>query len=522
LKFDHVNQGDLYGNREGVHVESINRRTQHTGVRAPIVAKSPGNSGGAKGAQEGGYVSAKTTEIILATVPVTATQAGETPSRWAWVEPSVWTPRMLTALERGVKGGKWFSLIDKVYAKDNLRAGFAKVKANRGGSGVDHETIERYEANLETNLEKLSQELKAGEYRPQSIKRHWIPKAGSNKLRPLGIPTVRDRVAQTALRNVLEPIFERDFSEQSYGFRPNRGCKDALRRVEKLLKAGYTWVVDADIESYFDTIPHAELMKRVEDKVSDGAVLRLISGYLKQSVMEGMHRWVPEEGSPQGAVISPLLSNIYLHPLDHLMMRQGREMVRYADDFVILSRSREEAEASLSEVRAWLEESGLRLHPEKTCIVDANAKGGFDFLGYHFEQNKKWPRKKSLQKFKDTIREKTKRTNGNSLKIIIAKVNVTLRGWFEYYKHSYRTTFRSLDSWIRMRIRSILRKRSGRKGRGRGRDHQRWPNAYFAGHGLYSLVTAHAAACQSCNRLTTNWRAGCGRPARPVRREGRK
>jgi len=407
---------------------------------------------------------------------------------------------MLTALERGVKGDKWFSLIDKVYMKGNLRSGFEQVKANRGGAGVDHETIERYGARLEENLEKLSRELKEGRYQPQAIKRQWIPKAGSAKLRPLGIPTVRDRVAQAALLNVLEPIFEREFAEQSYGFRPNRGCKDALRRVDGLLKEGYTWVVDADLESYFDTLPHTKLMERVEERVSDGAVLRLVKGYLKQEVMEGMKRWTPEGGSPQGAVISPLLSNIYLNPLDHEMEKKGREMVRYADDFVILSRSREEAEKALEEVREWVEQAGLRLHPEKTRISDASVKGGFDFLGYHFERGMRWPREKSLKKFKETIREKTRRTNGGSMTRTIMRVNETVRGWFEYYKHSYWTTFKPIDGWIRMRLRSILRKREGGKGRGRGSDHQRWTNDYFARQGLFSLVTNHAAACQSCNR----------------------
>ena len=442
----------------------------------------------------------KTTEERPAGVLEAAKQAGEAQTRWGWVEPSVWTERMLTALERGVKGDKWFSLIDKVYTKENLRSGFEQVKANRGGAGVDHETIERYGARLEENLEKLSRELKEGRYQPQAIKRQWIPKAGSAKLRPLGIPTVRDRVAQAALLNVLEPIFEREFAEQSYGFRPNRGCKDALRRVDGLLKEGYTWVVDADLESYFDTLPHTKLMERVEERVSDGAVLRLVKGYLKQEVMEGMKRWTPEGGSPQGAVISPLLSNIYLNPLDHEMEKKGREMVRYADDFVILSRSREEAEKALEEVREWVEQAGLRLHPEKTRISDASVKGGFDFLGYHFERGMRWPREKSLKKFKETIREKTRRTNGGSMTRTIMRVNETVRGWFEYYKHSYWTTFKPIDGWIRMRLRSILRKREGGKGRGRGSDHQRWTNDYFARQGLFSLVTNHAAACQSCNR----------------------
>ena len=230
---------------------------------------------------------------------------------------------MLTALEQGVKGGKWYSLMDKVCALPNLRKAFARVKANGGAAGVDHVTVAEFERHLEANLEKLARALREGSYRPQAIRRHWIPKLGSKEKRPLGIPTVRDRVVQTALRAVLEPIFERDFAAQSYGFRPNRGCKDALRRVDTLLKAGYNWVVDADLKSYFDTIPHAALIDRVKEKVADGRVLELLEAFLTQKVMETAEGWTPEEGTPQGAVISPLLSNIYLDPLDQQMAEAG-------------------------------------------------------------------------------------------------------------------------------------------------------------------------------------------------------
>ena len=216
--------------------------------------------------------------------------------------------------------------------------------------------------------------------------------------------------------------------------------------------------------------------------------------------MEDMKHWTPEKGTPQGAVISPLLSNIYLDPLDHQMAGHGFEMVRYADDFVILCRSQDEAVRALDEVRAWTAQAGLALHPEKTRIVDATQPGGFDFLGYHFERGYRWPRKKSLDKFKDSIRAKTKRTNGHSLDALTRAVSLTLRGWFEYFKHSHKATFRPLDSWVRMRLRSILRKRAGGRGRGHGRDHYRWPNAFFAGHGLFSLTAAHALACQSSAR----------------------
>jgi RNA-directed DNA polymerase len=407
---------------------------------------------------------------------------------------------MLTALEKGVKGGKWFSLIDKVYTLANLWAAFRKVKANQGAAGVDHQTIEMFEHHLEENLEKLSQSLRDGTYRPAEVRREWIPKPGSKEKRPLGIPTVRDRVVQAALLAALEPIFERDFAEQSYGFRPGRGCKDALRRVDELLEAGHGWVVDADLRSYFDTIPKEHLLERVEGKVSDGRVLELLRAYLNQEVMETAKSWTPEAGTPQGAVISPLLSNIYLDPLDREMAEQGIEMVRYADDFVILCRSREAAEGALERVRQWTARAGLTLHPDKTRIVNATERGGFDFLGYHFERGMKWPRKKSLKKLKDTLRPKTKRTNGRCLQAIILDVNRTLRGWFEYFKHSHKTTFADVDGWIRMRLRSIQRKRSRRKGRGRGRDHQRWPNSFFAKHGLFSLVAAHALARQSLSR----------------------
>jgi RNA-directed DNA polymerase len=259
-------------------------------------------------------------------------------------------------------------------------------------------------------------------------------------------------------------------------------------------------VVDADLKSYFDTIPHQALLKRVEEKVSDGRVIKLLASYLEQGVMEGMASWTPETGTPQGAVISPLLSNIYLDPLDQLMAAQGIEMVRYADDFVILCRTEAEAQQALSYVQSWTARNGLSLHPEKTRIVDATKRGGFDFLGYHFERGYKWPREKSIKKMRATIRRKTRRTNGQALSTIIEDVNRRLRGWFEYFKHSHQTEFADQDSWIRMRLRSILRKRQGLSGRGRGADHQRWPNAYFARRGLFSLVSAHAALCQSSRR----------------------
>lgn len=425
---------------------------------------------------------------------------GELSRRPSWVEPLIWTERMLAALDQGVKGGKWYSLIDKLYPVDVLRAAFKEVSANKGAAGVDHVTIEHFAKELDGNLARLSEALATGHYRPQAIRRHYIPKLGSKELRPLGIPTVRDRVVQTALRMVLEPIFEQGFARQSYGFRPERGCKDALRRVAALLEAGYSHVVDADLKSYFDTIPKDRLLARLREKVTDGRILALVESFLNQPVMEGVKTWTPESGSPQGAVVSPLLSNIYLDPLDHLMAEQGFEMVRYADDFVVLCRSPEDAAAALATVQHWTAQAGLMLHPAKTRLVDATVDR-FEFLGYRFAPNGIWPRDKSLRKFKDTIRAKTRRTSGNSLEAIVTDLNRTIRGWFEYFKHSHRATFPALDGWIRRRLRSLLRKRSKRKGisPGNGADHQRWPIAFFNKQGLFNMRQSHAQACQpSC------------------------
>lgn len=467
-----------------------------------IVATKLRNGSGAKGTQEGRNVVIDIRQTTLFPLsPGTNTNRNTYAPPWDWVAASVWTPRMLAALEaNGVRGGKWHSLIDKVYALPNLYAAWAEVKANKGAAGVDHQTIEHYEGDLDANLNKLAAQLRDGSYVPQAVRRVWIPKPGSREDRPLGIPTVRDRVVQTALRNVIEPIFEVGFAAQSYGFRPGRGCQDALQRVEQLLDAEYTFVVDADLKSYFDTIPHAAMLARVATKVADGRVLALLGAFLQQEVMSTMGTPPPEAGTPQGAVISPLLSNIYLDPLDHLMAGRGWEMVRYADDFVILCRSQAEAEQALSLVRDWTAQAGLTLHPEKTRVVDATQRGGFDFLGYHFERGYKWPRQKSVQKLKDRVRELTKRTSGESLRAIITQLNKTLRGWYEYFQHSHRTTWPRLDKWIRMRLRSILRRRSHRSGRGRGADHQRWPNAYFEAQGLFNFGAATASKGQSSPR----------------------
>lgn len=440
------------------------------------------------------------TEDNSASVP-TAQQAEAAHPLWRCAKPCVWTTRMLTTLIQGVEGGTWFRLFDKVFAERNLLAAFQQVARKQGAAGVDHVTIEQFARQLPESIRKLSGQLQEGTYRPQAIRRVQIPKPGTNETRPLGIPTVRDRVVQAAVVNVIEPIFERDFAEHSYGFRPERGCKDALRRVDQLLKSGHIHVVDADLKGYFDSIPHDRLLARLQSKISDGTLLSLIEAFLQTRVMEDMQAWDSESGTPQGAVLSPLLSNVYLNPLDHLTAASGLEMVRYADDFVILCRTSEQAQAALDMVQQWVAENGLTLHPTKTKIVDARTEG-FDFLGYHFQGEKHWPRKKSLAKLKETVRAKTKRTSGRSLPCIIADVNRTLRGWFAYFQHSSRRSiYKDLDGWIRMRLRSLLNRRRGGRGVARNQNaSSRWPNRYFAEQGLYSLVTAHASVCQSLRR----------------------
>jgi RNA-directed DNA polymerase len=438
----------------------------------------------------------KRTDTRPATVPFRATPAGQPPSVKEWANRHVWTDRMLDALQTGVRGGKWHTLHDKVYKTLNLYSASLSVLGNQGAAGVDHQTVEQFQDRNLEELKRLEEELRTGKYQPHTVKRVWIPKPGSTEQRPLGIPTVRDRVVQTALLNVLEPIFDVTFAEDSYGFRKGRGCHHALERIEALLNEGCVYVVDADLKSYFDTIPKDRLLNRVRERVSDKGVLGLVEKFLDQGVLDGLSEWTPEKGTPQGAVISPLLANLYLNPLDHLLAEAGFAMIRYADDFVIMCRSREEADRALATVKQWVEDNGLMLHPTKTKVVDARTDG-FDFLGYTFRGELRLPRKKSLDKLRETVRAKTKRTTGNSLQWIVGTLNATLQGWFGFFRHCHWNVFSGLDGWLRGRLRSILRKRAGRRGRGRGADHQRWPNVYFADLGLYSLNSAHGRLCQS-------------------------
>jgi RNA-directed DNA polymerase len=395
---------------------------------------------------------------------------------------------MLTRLEQSGPTTVWFRLWDKVLEKRNLQAAFRAVWRNRGAPGVDGQTVRQFDEAHREEIDRLQEELRTKGYRRQPARRVWIPKPGSKEKRPLGIPAVRDRTIEAATRHVLEPIFEHDFAEHSYGFRPGRGCREAVAQVERLLRQGRVWCVDADLKSYFDTIPHERLLALVKQRVVDGSVLALLEQFLKAGVLEEMKGWQPtERGTPQGSVISPLLANLYLNPLDHEMSQKGWAMVRYADDFVVLCHSQAEAQTVMSSLRQWTEAAGLTLHPTKTRIVNTQTEG-FDFLGWHFRGGKKWPRKKSRQKLQEKLRPLTRRNNGRSLCEIVAKANPILRGWHGYFRDSYRTGLSGPDGWLRRRLRAMLRKRQKRPGYGLSKaDSQRWPNRWFAKQGLFSL-----------------------------------
>ncbi len=418
-----------------------------------------------------------------------AKPVGDIALRWKWVERSIWTDRMLMALETGVKGGKWYSLIDKVWDEDNLTSAWLAVAANRGAAGVDRQSIAAFQARWEQEMGRLSEQLRSGSYERQPARRVWIDKPGSQEKRPLGIPCVRDRVVEGAIRQVLEPIFEREFAQHSYGFRPGRSAQQAVGRVEGLLKAGYTWIVDADLKSYFDTIPQGPLLRQIAERVSDRRLMELIEQSLRAGIMEQMKGWQPtEQGTPQGGVLSPLLANIYLNRLDWLMAEAGFHMTRYADDFVIQCQSQAEAAEALAKVQAWVTEAGLRLHPEKTRIVEATQRGGFEFLGWHFERGHQWPRAKSQAKLKEKIREMTPRNSGKSLSEIVSKLNRSLKGWRAYFDHGVRNVHEELDQMVRRRLRKLMLKRRGKEGKPYGWINRRWPNAFFDKLGLWRLA----------------------------------
>jgi RNA-directed DNA polymerase len=421
------------------------------------------------------------------------------------------SPTPSAARRKPERKRKWYSLIDKVYALPTLQDAWRHVAANGGAPGIDRQTIDQFRERADERLRELAKDLRSKTYRPQPVRRVFIPKEGKRGgERPLGIPTVRDRIVQQALRHVLEPIFEATFSPGSHGYRPERGCATALAVVDQAVKAGYDWVVDADLEAFFDTMDHEKLLAALNEEIADGSVLRLVSQILKAGV------WLPsaaeaeptEVGTPQGGPLSPLLANVYLHAFDKRRVQAGYGLVRYADDFVIFARSEGEAAAALSLAQEVLEgQMGLRLHPEKTRVESVAA--GIEFLGFHYFRDpqtgalRKEVRRKSVHRFRDALRRRTPRmrnqrkpkarqitaerlAKNESLGQMIREVNRFLVGWHGYFKAVWsrypRSPFRDFDGFVRRRIRTALTGRIGA-----GWWNQRIPNARLRELGLITL-----------------------------------
>ena len=366
---------------------------------------------------------------------------------------------------------KVHSLVDKVYHLTNLKLAWEKVKSNRGSGGIDKISIQDFSKVAEEALQRLHQQLKENTYEPMPVRRVYIPKRGKpNQKRPLGIPAIRDRICHQALKNRLEPIFEPEFNDGSFGYRPGRSPHQAMRKIYRELLRGYEWIVDADLQDFFGSVQHEKLIDRIAEKISDGRILKLIRKMLKAGYMEQGIRQLTPEGTPQGSVISPLLSNIYLNQFDHEMESRGYKLTRFADDWVVLCRTRGEATKALEEARKILESLGLAIHPDKTRITHINE--GFEFLGYKLKRGKglklarnkikkkmhssniyAFPKEESIKRFKATIKERTKRRIPVTTKEIIDRINPVIRGWGIYYRKAHvRKLFNKLQRWIVRRI----------------------------------------------------------------------
>lgn len=381
---------------------------------------------------------------------------------------------------RSSQGGrkKHHSLMGQVLDVRRLRAAYAAVRANRGEPGVDGVTVEAFGEHLEANLGMLITELRAKTYRPQPVRRVWIPKPDGRQ-RPLGIPAVRDRVVQQAVLQVLEPIFEADFSPHSHGFRPGRGTVTALRDLYDQVRDGHLYIVDVDIEQFFDEIPHEPLIDAVAERVADSSVLRLVRLFLETLIQDGYRLVRPRAGTPQGGVISPLLANIYLAKVDRVLDAEGVPFVRYADDIRLSSRKPLDARQVLKRTAAVITDLGLRLNQRKTKLVTIHQ--GVDFLGYRLIQVKGqlhvYLDPKVLTRFREEVRRLTRRMAGVNLRTMVARLDRYVRGWGEYFKRAQVAgVFDRLDRWITRRLRAFLAKR-WRNGLWR-----RYPDQFFWFH----------------------------------------
>jgi RNA-directed DNA polymerase len=438
-------------------------------------------------------------------------------------------PRRLADWINPTGARKVHSLVDKVYKRKNLFLAWEKVKRNGGSGGVDGQNLEEFEHKLDEHLDRLHEELKTDTYRPQPVRRHLIPKAGQpGKFRALGIPTIYDRVCQQALFNRLEPIFEPQFDEANFGYRRGRSAKDALGKVWREIKRGCEWIVDADLKDFFGSVDHEKLMILVAKRISDGRVLRLIESMLRAGCSAGGTIIPSERGTPQGGVVSPILSNILLTPFDREMRRRGYRLTRYADDWVVTCGSRAEAEAALSTATRILMALGVTLHSEKTRIV--HVRHGFEFLGYKIKRGSRplhlgaekirsgaisgglyaFPRHKSIGHFKDEIRKRTVRRAPVTTQELITQINPVIRGWGLYYcKAHVRKLFHRLDAWIVRRIWSHRFKRW------RCQGWKTLPTPKLYGEmGLVNLISLIPSLRSGGQPAFV--KAGCWKTARPV------
>lgn len=378
----------------------------------------------------------------------------------------------------------YYTLRDRMTKKMNMHYAAKTVIGNEGSAGIDRVTISEFNENYQQNMRELHRQLKEDRYEPLPVLRVMIPKDSGGK-RPLGIPTIKDRIAQATVKRVMEPIFEKIFCDCSFGFRPGRSQIDAINKVEEYREQGYKWVLDADIKGYFDNIDHELLMEFITERINDGWVLRIIKSWLTAGVVTEEGYIPSKQGTPQGGVISPLLANIYLHQLDKIMTERGYKIVRFADDFVILTKSKKKAQRALEVVKEIVEgKLKLTLHPEKTVIT--NFGKGFTFLGFEFiAWRYKRPRKKALKQFKDKVRKKTKRQQPWPVEVIVGELNPIIRGWGNYFGNgNVKELFKRLDKWIRMRIRSYMEEKKAVK-----HQNKRIPNAVLRQKGLKSLLT---------------------------------